>query len=85
MGATLLIEPHALVAQLDRASDFESEGREFESLRARHQKNRRSLPGIHPEKSELRLLGDQHYWRRGPALHNLAFPNGLLFQLLRFG
>src|ERR1700692_3054297 len=25
----------ALVAQLDRASDFESEGREFESLRAR--------------------------------------------------
>jgi hypothetical protein len=28
--------PHALVAQLDRASDFESEGREFESLRARH-------------------------------------------------
>jgi hypothetical protein len=29
--------PHALVAQLDRASDFESEGREFESLRARQQ------------------------------------------------
>src|SRR5713101_9827588 len=27
---------HALVAQPDRASDFESEGREFESLRARH-------------------------------------------------
>ncbi len=27
----------ALVAQLDRASDFESEGREFESLRARQQ------------------------------------------------
>src|SRR6185436_9932253 len=27
--------PHALVAQLDRASDFDSEGREFESLRAR--------------------------------------------------
>jgi hypothetical protein len=26
----------ALVAQLDRASDFDSEGREFESLRARH-------------------------------------------------
>src|SRR5215471_16342280 len=30
------IMPHALVAQLDRASDFDSEGREFESLRARH-------------------------------------------------
>jgi hypothetical protein len=29
-------EHHALVAQLDRASDFDSEGREFESLRARH-------------------------------------------------
>jgi hypothetical protein len=28
----------ALVAQLDRASDFESEGREFESLRARQQR-----------------------------------------------
>ena len=28
--------PNAPVAQLDRASDFESEGREFESLRARH-------------------------------------------------
>ena len=27
---------HALVAQLDRASDYESEGQEFESLRARH-------------------------------------------------
>src|SRR6516162_40288 len=31
--------PHALVAQLDRASDFESEGREFESLRARQISN----------------------------------------------
>ena len=29
----------ALVAQLDRASDFESEGREFESLRARQTKS----------------------------------------------
>ncbi len=27
---------HAPVAQLDRASGFEPEGREFESLRARH-------------------------------------------------
>ncbi len=27
---------HAPVAQLDRASAFEAEGREFESLRARH-------------------------------------------------
>src|SRR5258705_7396867 len=37
---SLVIEPtHALVAQLDRASDFESEGREFESLRARQAKS----------------------------------------------
>lgn len=27
---------HAPVAQLDRASDYESEGRAFESLRVRH-------------------------------------------------
>ena len=27
---------HAPVAQLDRASDYESEGRTFESFRARH-------------------------------------------------
>ena len=33
---TDLRKPDAPVAQLDRASDFESEGREFESLRARH-------------------------------------------------
>ena len=30
--------PHAPVAQLDRVSDYESEGREFESLPARHRK-----------------------------------------------
>jgi hypothetical protein len=35
--ANPLEKTHALVAQLDRASDFESEGREFESLRARQQ------------------------------------------------
>ena len=30
-------DAQALLAQLDRASDYESEGREFESLRARFQ------------------------------------------------
>jgi hypothetical protein len=30
-----MVAPHALVAQLDRASDFDSEGRRFESFRAR--------------------------------------------------
>jgi hypothetical protein len=34
-GIMLRCGLQALVAQLDRASDFESEGREFESLRAR--------------------------------------------------
>ena len=32
----LQIAKDALVAQLDRAFDYESKGREFESLRARH-------------------------------------------------
>lgn len=31
-----MCSPHAPVAQLDRASDYESEGRTFESFRARH-------------------------------------------------
>ena len=39
---------HALVAQLDRASDFESEGREFESLRARHKINMLAYNPIDP-------------------------------------
>ena len=39
----------ALVAQLDRASDFESEGREFESLRARQQ------PAVKTKQNDTRL------------------------------
>ena len=31
-----VLKGRAPLAQLDRASDYESEGREFESLRARH-------------------------------------------------
>ncbi|VWX48741.1 hypothetical protein NOVOSPHI9U_20077 [Novosphingobium sp. 9U] len=34
MGANYLPGPNAPVAQLDRASDYESEGRTFESFRA---------------------------------------------------
>ena len=33
---SVLFRQAAPLAQLDRASDYESEGREFESLRARH-------------------------------------------------
>ena len=36
---------YAPVAQLDRVSDYESEGREFESLPARHRK--RYVPTVH--------------------------------------
>ena len=32
----IAVAKHAPVAQLDRASDYESEGRTFESFRARH-------------------------------------------------
>ena len=35
-GKTLIKLPAAPVAQLDRAFDYESKGREFESSRARH-------------------------------------------------
>ena len=38
----------APVAQLDRASDYESEGRRFESFRARHSKARRYRVGPLP-------------------------------------
>ena len=39
-GAHSIISPvHALVAQLDRASDSDSEGRTFESCRAHHEKS----------------------------------------------
>ena len=34
--------PHAPVAQLDRACGYEPQGREFESLRARHPMNKKS-------------------------------------------
>src|ERR687897_1719358 len=38
LSSGIISRLHALVAQLDRASDYESEGRRFESCRARPQK-----------------------------------------------
>lgn len=38
-----MVRPSALLAQLDRASDFDSEGREFESLGARHSRSEDSI------------------------------------------
>jgi hypothetical protein len=45
-GEPTMVCVAALVAQLDRASDFESEGREFESLRARQWLCSRRLPHL---------------------------------------
>src|SRR5215212_7881898 len=41
----------ALVAQPDRASDYESEGRRFESCRARRRKN--CKPGLFPSRLDV--------------------------------
>jgi hypothetical protein len=50
----------ALVAQLDRASDFDSEGREFESLRARHRILLRPRPGS--DETIFRI--DEKLWKQ---------------------
>jgi hypothetical protein len=70
------IMPYALVAQLDRASDFDSEGREFESLRARH---------FTPEHATARMRGrlcaathDQPPWRCPCLLPGHKVRNGSL-------
>ena len=56
-GWAITPAPHALVAQLDRASDFESEGRRFESVRARQENQRLRLVQIRePERSANRRL-----------------------------
>jgi hypothetical protein len=61
----------ALVAQLDRASDFESEGREFESLRAR-QENQRLNPdtsaGCFPENRSGKRMGSSKKMSRSRGL-----------------
>src|SRR6266404_7018318 len=54
----VLESAHGPVAQLDRASDFGSEGWGFDSLRGRHSKNRfaipKTLPASFPAKKQLR-------------------------------
>ena len=47
----------ALVAQLDRASDYESEGQGFESLRAHHRKGKRTGKHAVIAQSVERILG----------------------------
>ena len=44
MRSLAMVRLSALLAQLDRASDFDSEGREFESLGARHFPQRPDRP-----------------------------------------
>ena len=55
----------APVAQLDRASGFEPEGREFESLRARHSLNLNDL-------FRVNLTGT--VWRGNQKVANSSFP-----------
>src|ERR1700744_5644861 len=79
----------ALVAQLDRASDFDSEGREFESLRARHLtpghtiavKKRRSFAGLSAAGSGARVR--YRGWSIGEgnaSASELAFRDPLAFE-----
>ena len=81
----------ALVAQLDRASDFDSEGRRFESFRARHFRfgkmacQDRALATARPNGSFIPLsqAPQSPYSRRG-SLHRLVVgPNKTLNQLCR--
>jgi hypothetical protein len=61
-----IVPAAALVAQLDRASDFESEGREFESLRARQKIHKNQyLRRVANRLSLLDFLSCQH------CVHNL--------------
>ena len=46
---------NAPVAQLDRASGYEPEGREFESLRAHHLSQGRNPPALGPQSHRLGL------------------------------
>src|SRR5438309_1165815 len=72
----VLESAHGPVAQLDRASDFGSEGWGFDSLRGRHSKNRFAIPatlpanvpandrsGHHPPAPALWLLASGHVSR----------------------
>jgi hypothetical protein len=75
----------ALVAQLDRASDFESEGREFESLRARQGNNslaisvvREGRVGVTPGLT-IRRNRACRTDRRGPKINSPQF-SGLAIQ-----
>src|SRR5450755_709958 len=60
---------HARVAQLDRASGYEPEGREFESLRAHHSSR---LKSTHPNSS---FPGKP---RPSPCIPTGAYPDFLL-------
>jgi CheY-like chemotaxis protein len=57
---------HARVAQLDRASGYEPEGREFESLRAHH-------PSLNPEKKGPTARTYSGAWGMVPAMVRPCF------------
>ena len=64
----------APLAQLDRASDFESEGREFESLRARQ----------YLRLAQALLAISALLFRRGPCCEGVAASNNGINDLPRF-
>src|SRR6266403_3187322 len=72
---------HAPVAQLDRASAFEAEGRGFESLRARHsnsdpnESDKLSVLPVHCEKTVCTSYGCFETWHQNEFFSTATFPS----------
>src|SRR5262249_11861685 len=65
----------APVAQLDRASGFEPEGREFESLRARHFSEKSRAVFEMAQRYRVRRRALQSYFSQGAALSSAQGPS----------
>ena len=63
----------APLAQLDRASGYEPEGREFESLRARHSFQHLTARAVTAEKQSVRVLVLLLYFLLAPLSHAQTF------------
>ena len=64
---------HALVAQLDRVSDYESEGLGFESLRAHHNKNERRSAFVFVMCKTVRVMTLRARRQTKRKLHMIGF------------
>ena len=74
-----ILRTSAPVAQLDRASGYEPEGREFESLRARHSKTcPHSCLGHLLNQSAQRFVAQVAQLRKNPAQHGHTIPAATL-------